>query len=68
MFFPKKFTVSYIKQAYQNGEFTPTELIEEIIKRSEKYSEYNVWIVNPSMDLIKHYYANLPEKADTHPI
>ena len=38
MFFPKKFTVSYIKQAYQNGEFTPTELIEEIIKRSEKYS------------------------------
>lgn len=31
MFFPKKFTVSYIKQAYQNGEFTPTELIEEII-------------------------------------
>ena len=50
MFFPKKFTVSYIKQAYQNGEFTPTELIEEIIKRSEKYSEYNVWIVKPSME------------------
>lgn len=68
MFFPKKFTVSYIKQAYQNGEFTPTELIEEIIKRSEKYSEYNVWIVKPSMELIKNYIANLPENAEDHPL
>lgn len=61
-YFPSKLTITWIKNSYKAGELTPEELIEEIIKRSNKHKESNIWITKPSMDLIKPYLDKLSQK------
>ena len=36
-FFPKKLSLKWINQAYDNNELTPYELVDEILKRAEEY-------------------------------
>ena len=35
-FFPKKLSLKWINQAYDNNELTPYELVDEILKRAEE--------------------------------
>lgn len=60
-FFPKKLTCAWIKQAYKNNDLTPKDLIGEILNRCQNYTEKNIWIVTPSMELCQKYIDNLPE-------
>ena len=47
-FFPKKLSLKWINQAYDNNELTPYELVDEILKRAEENKDKNIWIVAPS--------------------
>ena len=60
-YFPEKLTFEWIRSSYDSGELTPSELIEEIISRSKKYSEKNIWIVPPSHELTDSFVKNLGE-------
>ena len=68
MYFPEKLSVQWIKASYDSGELKPSELIEEIISRSKKYTEKNIWIVEPSHELIDKYVKNLPARKDNMPL
>ena len=61
-YFPSKLTITWIRNSYLSGELTPDELMEEVIKRSEKNLESNIWITRPSMELMKPYINGLSEK------
>lgn len=67
-YFPETLSIQWVKTAYDSGELTPKELFNEIISRSEKYTEKNIWIVKPSHELIDKYVQNLPEKSEKTPL
>lgn len=67
-YFPEKLTVTWIKNSYQEGSLTPYELAEEIIRRSEQYGDYNVWIIKPTMEQMKAYIDALPENREEAPL
>ena len=64
MFFPEKLTCMWLKQAYKNG-LKPEELIDEIIKRTEMYKDYHIWIVKPTMEILKQYFEKLPADRES---
>ncbi len=66
-YFPKSLTISWIKNSYDNG-MKPLELIEEIIKRAEKYDNWNIWIVKPNLGFIQKYIDNLPKDRENYPL
>ena len=43
----KHLTIASVKAAYQSGEKTPTGLMQEIIEKAKKYSDKNIWIIEP---------------------
>ncbi len=55
----KKLTISYLKDGYKRGVFSPVDVCSEIIKRVENTVEMNIWIKKPSMDEIKPYLNKL---------
>lgn len=55
-FFPKKLSLKWINQAYDNNELTPYELVDEILKRAEENKDKNIWIVAPSRDAYGKVY------------
>lgn len=59
VYFPERLSLTWIRKMYMAGEITPEEMISHIIEKNEKYKDYNIWIVEPSMDLIKPYLDNL---------
>ncbi|MCR5494014.1 MAG: allophanate hydrolase [Treponema sp.] len=67
-FFPEKLTIEWISSCYQSGELNPLELVEEIIQRSQKYTEKNIWIVPPQMELIKPYIEKLGKTSTQKPL
>lgn len=68
-YFPPKLTFTWLKKCYESGEVTPIMAAEEIIRRAEQYKDYNIWIVEPKMNLLEKYIAALPEKPDgNHPL
>lgn len=68
LYFPEKLSVRWIKASYESGYLKPADLIEEIISRSKKYTEKNIWIVEPSHAFIDDYVKNLPEKSEKTPL
>lgn len=67
-YFPQKLTFTWIRNSYQAGNLTPTELAEEIVRRSKEYCDYNVWIVEPDMERMKAYIDMLPEYSEKYPL
>lgn len=50
-----KITIKYVKEAYENGDFTPLDLCREIVRRSAETGAWNIWIVEPSMDRLQKH-------------
>ena len=40
-YFPKKLTMTWIRNSYKEGSLSPEELAGEIVRRAEKYRDYN---------------------------
>ncbi len=66
--FPQRLSIQWLKNAYRSGEVTPFEVAEEIVRREELYREYHVWIVPPTMELMKPYLQALPEDKEALPL
>ena len=54
-YFPKKLTMTWIRNSYKEGSLTPEELAGEIVRRAEKYRDYNIWIVAPDLKRMMDY-------------
>ena len=67
-YFPTKLSITWLKKRYESRELSPLELVEEIIHRAREYEDYNIWIVKPSMDLIKKYVDALPPYTHDLPL
>ena len=39
-YFPKKLTMTWIRNSYKEGSLSPEELAGEIVRRAEKYRDY----------------------------
>jgi len=57
--FPERITISYLKSVYESGEITPTDVAEYIVEKSKEYTDYNIFIIEPSMELIQPYIERL---------
>lgn len=60
-YFPKRWTLDWIKSAYSRGELTPEEVVQEIILRAEETKDKNIWIIPPSRESILPYLERLGE-------
>lgn len=58
-YFPKKLTISWIRNSYLSGKLTPLELMKEIVKRARDKRNKNIWIIEPDMCFIKGYIEKL---------
>lgn len=67
IYFPEKLTIKWIKQAYDSG-LSPKDLVEEIVRRADSKSEYNIWIEKPSIELAKKYIDMLPPDRGNYPL
>ena len=67
-FFPKKLSLKWINQAYDNNELTPYELVDEILKRAEENKDKNIWLVAPSRELMEKYISKLPPRSEDKPV
>ncbi|MBB2183287.1 allophanate hydrolase [Lachnospiraceae bacterium MD1] len=67
-YFPKKLSIAWIEKRYESGELSPLELANEIIRRAKEYEDYNIWIVKPSMDMMKQYIDALPPYTKELPL
>ncbi|MDQ0115432.1 allophanate hydrolase [Paenibacillus harenae] len=56
---PFELTIDALRQGYRLNYFTPEDVIEAIIRRSERDRQMNIWITPPSMELIAPYIAQL---------
>lgn len=54
--------ISYLIESYKNKTLTPTQLVEDILKRSEEFIDHNIWIHQLSMQELKPYLDNLETK------
>ena len=66
--FPKKLSLKWINQAYDNNELTPYELVDEILKRAEENKDKNIWIVAPSESLWKSISQNFRREVRIKPL
>lgn len=66
--FPERFTISWIKNHYKNKTLRPEQIVEEMIRRAEKYREYHIWITPPDRDQIQQYIAALPKDRENYPL
>jgi allophanate hydrolase len=57
--------ISFLKQAYSNDELNPEELVENILKRAQEFSDYNIWIHLLTLDELKPYLENLKKLSKT---
>lgn len=67
-YFPERLTFTWIKNSYENGSLTPFELAQEIVRRSDYYRDYNIWIIKPTMEQMSRYLNVLPENKEKYPL
>lgn len=56
-----------VKNMYADG-MSPLHLIRKIIKKSEEYKDWNIWIVPPSLELIQPYLDRLESMDQSLPL
>jgi len=54
--------ISYLLEAYKNKLLTPKKVIDDILKRNEAFTEYNIWIHLLSFEELQPYLDNLENK------
>jgi len=59
-YFPDRLTIAWLQKSYADGELTPVELMQEIMRRSEAHREKNIWITPPSPEVFQKYIDKLP--------
>ncbi len=57
--FPRVISISWLRNKYLQNEWTPEEVIVEIISRANEDAEMNIWITPPSMEMIQPYLDRL---------
>ncbi|MBO6176946.1 MAG: allophanate hydrolase [Treponema sp.] len=67
-YFPERLSFEWLKSVYESGEITPQDVVDEIITRSMKYMEKNIWIVSPERNFIAPYLDSLPPKSEKTPL
>lgn len=67
-YFPEKLTIQWLKNSYENGSVTPLEVAEHIIKKTEEYREYHIWITEPQLEKMKTYIDKLPKDRNKLPL
>ena len=67
-YFPKKLTMTWIRNSYKEGSLSPEELAGEIVRRAEKYRDYNIWIVAPDLKRMMDYIEKLPKDMESLPL
>ena len=61
--------INYLLESYKNNSFTPGNVIENILRRSEEFTSHNIWITPLSFSEIKPYLDNLEgKKIDDLPL
>ncbi|RIE03553.1 allophanate hydrolase [Cohnella faecalis] len=58
---PNTLTIEGLRELYRNGGTTPTEVVVEIIRRSQEDEEMNIWITPPELSRIEPYLRKLGE-------
>ncbi|NHN39336.1 allophanate hydrolase [Pseudomaricurvus alcaniphilus] len=62
-------TIDYLKSQYQAGTFTPQELVDHLLHKTQTYSDKNLFIQMLPLDEIKNYIGNLdPAEIDSKPL
>ncbi|MCG8525807.1 MAG: allophanate hydrolase [Opitutales bacterium] len=62
-------TIDEVQKGYRDGTISPADLVSTILKRSEEYSDHNIWIHQLSKDQIDYYLDSLPaEPNDDFPL
>ena len=52
-------SISNLQSAYKNGSLTPKQVVENILERSNEFTEHNIWIHQLSMEEIQPYLDHL---------
>ncbi len=60
--FPQALSLTAVKNAYHNGDFSPEELLEEVLRRCEQHSDNPIWIYQLDDEDIKAYLLKLKNK------
>jgi allophanate hydrolase len=47
---PQRLTVPVLQEGYRSGAFTPCDVVREILRRTEEYEGYHVWVYPPTAD------------------
>jgi len=55
----KSITISYLKDGYENGLFSPLDICVEIVRRVEATLHMNIWITKPKLENLIPYIDNL---------
>lgn len=48
----KGFTISSLQAGYKRGDYSVDQIMERVVQRADETSEYNVWVVPPSLEAI----------------
>lgn len=56
---PIVLSIKWLREKYIKKELTPEKVIYEIINRAKEYSNMNIWITPPSIEIIKPYLDKL---------
>jgi len=54
--------IGYLLESYKNKLLTPKKVIEDILKRNEEFTQYNIWIHLLSLEELQPYLDNLKNK------
>ena len=52
-------TIAELKQAYQQGQFTPKQLITALLAKADDYEDHNIWITKLSIKQVQPYLDRL---------
>jgi allophanate hydrolase len=57
--FPSVLSIQWLRDMYLSQGLTPEDVVTEIIKRSERDQEMNIWISSPSLGTLRPYLDRL---------
>lgn len=65
---PDILTIEWLRENYKNGNVTIEQVMEEIVCRTRKYQNKNIWIVEPDMEFIAPYLEQVKQQSRDLPL